>query len=163
MSKHNNPASDSSLPRNFRPMSDGQLKLEVPEREGWFRYWFRGTPDRIARAQAAGFQFVNRGDVQLNNFDLGGDVTGDGNTDMGTRVSRPSGDIDAYGNAVPLVLMECPNELHEMSEKIVMDRNASIASALTKGIVGAENESASDTANRYVGKIPDFFNPNKRR
>ncbi len=158
-----NPASDMSLPRNFRPMSEGTLKLEVPEREGYHRHWFLGTTERIGRALQAGYQFVDRGDVSLTNFDLSGAVEGDGNSDLGTRVTRASGDLDKHGNSVPLVLMECPNEFYQKSLDVIEKRNAAIADSITQGRVGAEQESASDTSKRYVGKIPDFFNPNKRR
>lgn len=155
------------LPKGYKPFSEGSLKLEVPERPGYHRHWFRGAAGRIARAQQAGYTFVDKGQVAVSNFDLGGDSTKDGNGDLGTRVSIVSGESeDASGQPERLYLMECPMHLYEYSQKILADRNESVAEALRGGKIGVgENgESREDSNTRYVkGAVPDLFNPNKRR
>lgn len=157
-----------NLPENFQPMSKGVMKLEVPEREGYVRRWFRGDPGRIGRAIQAGYTFVDANEVHLNNFDLGGDAKNSGNTDLGTRVSVISGDeADSTGQPARLYLMECPEEIYEYSRKLLDDRNESVAEALRGGKIGAgsnSDETTFDQSTRYVkGKVPDLFNPNKRR
>ena len=153
------------LPPGYIPMSQGTQKLVVPEREGWHRRWFRSDPGRIARAMQAGYTFVDRSEVDLNNFDLGGDAKDSGNTDMGSRVSVISGDeADSTGQPARLYLMECPEEYYEHSRALLADRNESVAEALRGGKIGSERESKKDQDARYVkGATPDLFNPNKSR
>ena len=84
----------STVQRRRIPMSLPQMRLEVPEGccPGFHLHWFVGTPNRIQRAQDAGYEFVSRGEVFVNNKDLAGDVTQSGNTDLGDRVSIVDGD-----------------------------------------------------------------------
>lgn len=154
------------IPEGYQPMSAGIKKLEVPEREGYHRRWFRGDPGRIAKAQRAGYQFVRQEDVELNNFDLGGDAATSGNTDLGSNVSVITGDdLDVGGQPGRLYLMECPIELYQYSRSLIEDRNEGVAEAIRGGKIGQErDESFVDSANRYVkGVVPDLFNPNKSR
>jgi hypothetical protein len=156
-----------NLPPDFQPMSSGVLKLEVPAKEGFHRRWFRGDAGRIARAIQAGYVFVDKNEVALNNFDLGGDAKTSGDTDMGTRVSVISGDdADSSGQPQRMYLMECPEEVYEYSRSLLEDRNESVAEALRGGKIGAghEGETPVDVEQRYVkGKVPDLFNPKKSR
>ena len=161
-----NPANSKdrgSLPKGYQPMSAGIKKLEVPEREGYHRRWFRGDAGRIARAQRAGYTFVHPDDVDINNTSLGDDTDLSGNTDMGTRVSVIAGDdLDRTGQPGRLYLMECPEELYEYSRDLIADRNEGVAEALRGGKIGAgqEGETSSDVGQRYVkGKTPDLFIP----
>jgi hypothetical protein len=150
----------------FQPMSAGTKKLDVPEREGYHRRWFRGDAGRIAKARRAGYEFVAPEDVALNNFDLGGDANASGNTDLGTRVSVISGDgADETGQPARMYLMECPIEYYEASRQIIEERNLDIADALKGGRAGQEGGDASmDQSNRYMrGKAPDLFTPKNRR
>lgn len=161
-----NPKEKFVVPPGFQPMSAGVQKLAVPEKEGFHRRWFRGDLGRLMRAQRAGYTFVEAADVDLANFDLGGDAKNSGNTDLGTRVSVISGDeMGPDGQPQRLYLMQCPNELYQYSRNLLEDRNESVAEALRGGKIGAEqDERADDTSQRYVkGVVPDMFNPNKRR
>lgn len=153
----NNPANIKekfNLPANFQPMGSGVMKLEVPERDGYVRRWFRGEPGRVQRAIQAGYTFVDRNDVSLNNFDLGGDAKESGNTDMGSRVSVISGEgSDSTGQPLRMYLMECPEEIYEYSRSFVEARNESVADALRGGDQdGSEDETSSDKAQRYTRK-----------
>lgn len=163
MSNYNNPSNSKKreLPEGFQPMSQGIKKLEVPERPGYHRRWFRGDASRIARAQRAGYTFVEPDEVELNNFDLGGDAKESGNTDLGSRVSVVSGDdLDATGQPGRMYLMECPMEYYEASRELIEDRNEGIAKALRGGHIGEgeDGETAVDVQKRYTkGKMPDLF------
>jgi hypothetical protein len=142
------------LPKGYRPMTTQQLRLEVPERPGWHRRWFRGNPGRLARAQQAGYRFVDEKDCDVNNHDLAGDSTAAGSTDLGSRVSVISGESGQGGQPTRMYLMECPMELYEHGRSILEQRNDQVAAALRGGTVGAgsQGESQKDVQNRYVMK-----------
>ena len=157
--KKANPANteraELELPKGYKPMTGGQLRLEVPEREGWHRHWFRGTVGRLKQAQQAGYQFVDPEDVDINNFDIAGDSEEGGSTDLGSRVSVISGDdIGQSGQAGRLYLMECPEGIFEYAQSILQDQLDATADALRGGLVGkgGEGETASDVSKRYVKK-----------
>ena len=80
-----NPANDRNKEEVVRtriPMDLPQLKLEVPEIPGYRLYWFRSEPGRIARAERAGYEYVQREEIELNSVGLADDRLADGNTDM---------------------------------------------------------------------------------
>lgn len=164
-SSKNNPSKEVEelvLPPGYKPMSVGQRALEVSEKVGWHRHWFRGTPSNIARAKQAGYRFVEKEDVDLNDPDVAG---GEGlkGTDLGTRVSVISGDdADSTGQPNRLYLMECPENLFEYAQSILQKTVDMTADALRGGTVGAGNdgETGKDVAKRYLkeGKVPSLFN-----
>ena len=161
MANPSNKKEKRGLPKGYQPMG-ASLRLEVPEREGYHRRWFRGDGGRIARAQKAGYVFVHPQDVDLNNFDLGGDANQSGNTDLGTRVSIISGDeVGADGQYGRMYLMECPMDIYEYSRGLHQDRVDDIADAIRGGVLGrGDDETDVDSSNRYLkGKVPDLFIP----
>lgn len=156
--KKANPANSNlgelELPKGYKPMTGGELRLEVPEKDGWHRHWFRGSAGRIKRAMQAGYQFVDPEDVDVNNFDIAGDSEESGSTDLGSRVSVISGDdIGESGQAGRLYLMECPMELFEHAQSILQQRVDETAEALRGGLIGQgkEGETPSDIRKRYTG------------
>jgi hypothetical protein len=153
------------IPPDFQPMALPKERLAAPERPGWHRHWFYGTPQRLAQAARAYYQFVDPDEVGISNRDLGGDASHSGSTDMGSRVSTVAGgDLDNTGQPVRLYLMECRQELFDESQRILANRNEQIAAALRGGMIaaGQEGEQPHDIAQRYVkGNIPDLFNPHK--
>lgn len=165
-----NPANEtkvSEIPENYIPMSAPIQRLQVPEKPGYVRYWFRGDPGRLQRAMQAGYQFVDPQEVKTNNFDVGGDSKTSGNTDMGSRVSIISGDENGPdGQPNRLYLMEIKKELFDYGQKFLQQRNESIAEELRAGLIGSDatGESSRDAANRYSKTgVPDLFNPHKNR
>jgi len=163
-----NPANESqvsAVPADYIPMSVPTQRLQVPEKPGYFRYWFRGDAARIQRAQQAGYEFVHQDDVRVNNRDLGGDASNSGNTDLGTRVSVTSGDdIGPDGNPNRLYLMQIPLDLYERGQKYLEERNDQVAMALRSGLLGADGEDVGDKKARYSKSgVPDLFNPVKMR
>lgn len=149
------------------PLSVPVRKLEVPPIPGYHLRWMRGTVQRLAAAERAGFTFVTTDEVDINNTLLGGDATQSGNTDMGSRVSISEGGEVENGQAVRLYLMKQPMEFYLEDRGILNKRNDSIAASLTAqyqtGQVGgrADGEAAGDAQHRYVdqsrSRLPDIF------
>ena len=131
MTEQINPANEkqvSVIPENYIPMSAPVQRLQVPEKEGWVRYWFRGDYNRLARAQQAGYRFVQPDEVRVNNLDVAGNPNESGNTDLGSRVSIVTGDeMGPDGQPNRLYLMEIPKELYEYGQKLLQERNDTIA------------------------------------
>ena len=168
MSEQMNPANEPQktvAERKRVPMSVPMRKLEVNELPGYHLHWIKGTPQRLAQAQNAGYEFVLEEEVQVNNLDLGGDASIRGNTDLGTRVSTAAGDdVGGDGQPVRLYLMKIKEEWWQESQQVLADRSEKIADAFRSGLTGADKDKPGDSQRRYVkGKVPDLFNPNKRR
>lgn len=166
--KNNNPANEiPGLPEGYIPMTTGTLRLETPKRDGWHRHWFRGTPERIQRAQRAGYRFVDSTDetVQVRNFDLGGSDKQSGNSDLGSRVSVISGDdLDSVGQPGRLYLMECPQNIYEHAKRLLADRNEDVAASIRGGSTGkgSGGETAKDAENRYTRDTQNLFTRKNR-
>ncbi len=167
MSTETNPANtiaQQTIPDDYIPMSAPIQRLQVPEKDGYVRYWFRGDAGRIQRALQAGYQFVDPSEVKTNNFDLGGDAKKSGNTDLGSRVSIITGDQTFDGQPSRLYLMEIPEELYEKGQQFLRNANEAVASALRSGLIGSDDDNRADRAARYTKSgVPDFLNPVKRR
>jgi len=148
-----NPANKKlELPKGYRPMSVGQRRLETPEIDGYHLHWFRGESGRILRAQQAGYVFVEKDEVSLNDFDIAGDDDSTG-TDLGSRVSVISGDdIGPNGQAGRMYLMKCPQEIYEYAQGLLNDQVDSNVGALRGGTVGEgrDGENAVDSQQRYL-------------
>jgi hypothetical protein len=162
MAEKNNPANEKkseglSLPKGYRPMSVGQRRLEVPPIDGYHLHWFRGTASNLARAHQAGYTFVDKDEVSLNDFDIAGDGDGDKGTDLGTRVSVISGDdvSDSNGQAGRLYLMKCRQELYEHAQGLLGKQVDLTAEALRGGNIGRgqNGEGRGDSANRYLKEM----------
>lgn len=158
-SDNNNPANEKPklrLPEGYKPLGAASKRLDAPARDGYVRRWIRGDFNRISRAQQAGYTFVSQDDVNINNFDIGGDAKDSGNSDLGTRISVISGDdIAQNGQPGRLYLMEIPEELYEHGRGFQEERNDSVAEALRGGTSGSDEEADK----RYVSKKEglDFF------
>lgn len=150
------------------PLSVPQRKLEVQDIPGYHTHWFRGTAQRLAQAERAGFEYVHPDEVSLTDVSIGGDAMKAGNTDLGSRVSRiEGGEVDGNGQAVRMYLMKQKNEYWKEDQAILQERNDSIADSLTTayrtgGIGGKDaGETAEDASLRYVdkkrSKIPELF------
>lgn len=159
-----NPANaPERAPRQRIPMALPTLKLNVPEIPGYVCYWFRGTSQRITQAINAGYTFVERGEVELNHPGLADSYDKDGNSDMGTRVSVPSGgDADVESSGGRLYLMKIKKELWNEDQQLIEDRHEKLAAQLRgdKGIA----EAGMDTSNRYSrGESRNLFQPRRAR
>ena len=157
----------SSAERQRIPMSVPLQRLQVPDIPGWHLHWFRGTPERIARAQQGGYEFVTPEEVDLNNLDIGGSSAVSGNTDMGSRVSVISGEeVGRDSQPVSMILMKIREELWLEDQGALEDRQEQIATAIRGGKVGvgqAPGENASDAAQRYVRQTENLFTRKRKR
>ena len=172
-----NPANEVGVnvaERKRIPMTLPVQRLSTPEISGYFLYWMRGTPERIAQAERAGYEFVDYSEVNINNVSIGGDAAKSGNTDMGSRVSTlasPTGDGSDHvgGQPLRLFLMKQKWEWHLEDQAILEARNDNIADTLTSayrsGTIGVSDpksgETPDDVQHRYVDqkrtRIPDIF------
>jgi len=123
-----------------------------------------GTPDRIQRALDAGYEYVTRDEVYLNNKDLAGDASKTGNTDLGNGVSIVAGGDSIDGQATRLHLMKIRQEWYDEDQAVLAKRNQSIADALVGGTMKSDQspETPGDMSKRYLDKrtkIPDMFIP----
>ena len=130
-----NPANVPDLPAGYKPMTEGYMKLQVPERKGYHRHWFRGDIARIERAKQAGYTHVLTDEAQVNNHDLGGDAKSSGNTDLGSQVSITSGGTTEDGQPERMYLMECPDHLFDYAQKVLEARNESVAEEIGRAHV----------------------------
>lgn len=158
-----NPANldgQGTVERKRIPMNVPIQKLEVPEIPGYRLYWFRGEPGRLARAEQAGYEYVNRGEIELNSVGLA-DSAADGNSDMGSLVSVAAGDmVGDDRQPLRLVLMKIREEWALENDQILEDRNDAVAAALRGGLIGSEKDRPDDRDARYVGsqtKIHELF------
>lgn len=132
----------TALPARERmPMSLPELRLAVPEIPGYHVHWFRSDATRIERALKGGYQFVEQDEVQLNRTALGSGLEDQGSTDLGSRVSVAS------GGGERLVLMKIQNQYWEEDQKLLEEKNESIASVI-RGDKGFQV--AGDNSNRYA-------------
>lgn len=162
MATPQNPANSTTTPKAERrriPMSVPVQRLQVPDKPGWHRHWFR--TDRIARAQQAGYQFVRPEDVHVNNVALGGTTALSGNTDLGSQVSIVSG-TTADNQIERLVLMEIQEELWQEDQAIAQARSDQVVEALNYGVLGGQQtKDAGELNMRYVSKsrtsLPEMF------
>mgnify|MGYP001576748226 CR=1 FL=1 len=149
------------------PMSIPTRRLEAPEIPGYHQYWFLSTADELQRAIDGGYEFVDPAEVRLNSVSLGGNSAVSGNTDMGSRVSVVAGGVGADGQAIRHILMKIRQEWYEEDQKLLEERSAQTARALTAGAIGSEREASGDAQFRYVDKtrlkIPDLFVPKHKR
>ncbi len=149
------------------PMSVPQLRLEVPELEGYFLYWFLGKS--VQRAMRAGYTFVEDGDVDVPNLNVAGDASASGSSDMGSRISVIAGGLDE-GTAEPqrLYLMKIPQELRDEDVQRIEAANERIAAALRGGQTpgttnaSAPGETPQDKLKRYLKNGQDLFIPKRR-
>ena len=158
---------DSKAERTRIPMSLPQQKLSVPDIPGYHLHWMNGNPGRISQALAAGYEFVEPGEVEVNNFGLADNAGADGNTDMGTRVSIVSGqDVGQDGQANRLYLMKIRQDWWGEDQAKLEDRNEQIATTLRGGADVGNNPNGSE--NRYVPEshkknVAELFTRKSRR
>ena len=168
MSRHN-PSNEtgtlSDSPTFDRvPMTAPTRKLEVPPIHGYKMYWFRGEPGRLQRAMRAGYEFVKPEEVEINNFDLAGDLDLPGHTDMGDRVSVAAQDgVGENGQYLRLYLMKIKEEFWTSDQELYeREKIDPVVQALHGGMIGAgesAGEGPGDVKNRYTKKstVPDMF------
>lgn len=148
-----NPKANPATPQLERasriPMSVPQQKLSVPDIPGYHLHWMLGTPERLSQALKAGYQFVEKDEVQVTNRNLADDADSDGGTDLGSRVTVVAGgDTTSNGQHVSLVLMKLRQEWWEEDQKRLEQHSDRLAAALRAGTPLPTD--TGDASNRYV-------------
>lgn len=159
-----NPPQRGVTERSRIPMNLPMAKLAVPEIPGYYLYWFLGQ--NVQRAQKAGYEFVTEDEADVVNTGLADDANSNGNTDLGTRVSRVAGGL-IEGSLEPqrLYLMKLRNEWHDQDVAALEKVNDRVAEAIMGGNVtgaGAPEETAKDRQLRYLKKGQDLFIKKRR-
>ncbi len=95
-----------------------KLRLAVPEREGYRRYWFNDTPGRLAEAEDLAYEHV---------------------TDPGLKSDNPGGPVrrlvgtQANGQPLHAYLMETPLEEYQRGEAEREEQHRAIDDAIAAG------------------------------
>ena len=157
----NNP-NPANAPEDFDesqwvPMSAPVARLQIPEKPGYHRHWFRNEPGRIERAQRAGYRFVDASEVSVVNRSLGGAPEEGGNTDLGSRVSVAAGGIADNGQAMRLYLMECPQHLYKKNLAMLQADTDNTVTALSAGRGGKDDNPAEGGKTYIRGDLPSLF------
>lgn len=109
------------------PLSVPRRKLEVDPIKGYVLYWF--LEKNTMAALDAGYEFVDRDEVRLNQTGQASSTDSSGNTDLGSRVSVIGNPPDpSSGIMTPerLVLMKIREDWWLEDRKILDDRNAHV-------------------------------------
>lgn len=144
------PAATANPTRRERiPFNNFTKKLEViGDIPGYHLYWFLDDGDRIPRALDGGYDFVKRGELELN----GGVVAS--NADLGDKISRLAGK-HANGDPAYLILMKIPLELWQEDQKALEAHNDRIRQSLMQGAIGnAEQVNSYTSGSPMTGKGP---------
>lgn len=152
-----NPANipETSVTEETRvPMGAPDMKLAVPEIEGFHLHWFADRPGRIPRAVAGGYEFVTPEEVKIRNFGFASDLLQTGNTDLGSRVSVHGG-TDERGAAERLYLMKIRNDWYARDMALREEKADNTVAALRAGRIGAERDSNANR--RYVKDTENLF------
>jgi hypothetical protein len=149
------------------PWNSPTSKLGVTEIPGYRLYWFRGDANRIARAQQAGWEFVEQREVKMLETGMGNPLGGEFSADMGSRVSIVSGNGgEAEGQAGRLILMKIKLDWYLEEQQVKEQRNEKVAEAIRGGLLGQEKDKGADAQRRYLDKdrtsIPDLFTPKRQ-
>lgn len=146
------------------PMTQPQRRLETSELPGYHLQWIRGAPDRIQQARAAGFEFVQVGEVSTNAAVLGTEPLDGVSSDLGEIVSITDGSEVVAGQALRLYLMKQPQEYYDEDAALRQADADAVVDALTAGMTGvgqSSGETAEDASLRFVDrsrtKLPELF------
>jgi hypothetical protein len=131
------------------PFDGFAKKLEIHFPEGstltseYHLHWFNDDGIRINKALQAGYEFVTRKDVEMNETVL------PLNEDLGDRVSRVVG-LRADGKPMHCFLMKLPLELRAQDEAKYAAEVAVSDEVIRRGATGQEGLAAKDQAARYI-------------
>lgn len=113
------------------PLGGHRQKLNVHEKQKGYEYrWVNDVPGRIRAAEEAGYEFVNEATV--------GD-TGDGNTDLGSRVSASVGST-GHSQDTKAYLMRIKQEWYDEDQAAKEAERQKVDAAIRQGSVGSDQE-----------------------
>lgn len=114
------------------PFSANRKRLQIDEKfEGFATRWFNDQDDRLARAEAAGYRYVDRKEVR----GVGeADIT-NGNTDLNSKVSRVVGRTQ-QNTPIRAFLMKIRLEFKQEDDRAKEAKNALVDEAIRGGKPG---------------------------
>jgi len=117
--------------RDRVPFSANRKRLDVATKEKGFVYrWFNDQDDRIARAQAAGYAFVKKGETEVGDKELGR-----GNTDLNSATSTVVGRT-AQSQPIRAYLMRISEAFYQEDQETKEAKNRMVDEAIRAGKVG---------------------------
>lgn len=129
------------------PISTPRQKHATPSIPGYYTHWFMDTEARVSQALAAGYEFVTKDEVAINNFGVANDRGELGGSDLGSRVTILAGGEGGNGQAARQVLMKLKQEFRDMDLKAKEARSEKLVEALRAGRLTPEREGPE---HRYV-------------
>lgn len=128
------------------PLSVPRRKLEADPIPGFVLYWFKES--NIPQALQAGYEFVDRSEVTLNQTNEAGSSSDSGNTDLGSRVSVIGDKIGERGVPERAVLMKIREEFWREDREVLDNENARVMQSIFGGqILGSDR---GDHSQSYV-------------
>lgn len=112
------------------PMSIPRRKFETPELPGFFLYWH--LEKNVPAALDAGYEFVDRNELPINQLNVATDSEVSGSVDLGNRV-RMIGGVGIDGRAEYHILMKLRQEWRAEDEHARDKNNADILSGIFRG------------------------------
>lgn len=128
------------------PLSVPRRKLEVDPLPGFVLYWFKES--NIPHAIDAGYDFVDRKEVILNQSNEAGSSAQSGNTDLGSRVSVIGDKVGERGVPERLVLMKIREEWWREDRELLDNQNAMVIQSIFGGQIMAADR--GDHSTSYV-------------
>lgn len=128
------------------PLSTPRRKLEADPIPGYMLYWFKES--NIPQALDAGYEFVERSEVRLNQVNEANPADTSGSTDLGNRVSVIGDKIGERGVPERAVLMKLREEFWREDREVLDNENAKIIQAIFGGEIVAAR--GGDHSQSYV-------------
>jgi len=144
-----NSAASTVQPKRKRiPLSVPRRKLEVDPIPGYVLYWF--LESNIPGAIDAGYEFVGRDEVRLNQHNPASAADESGNTDLGSRVSIMGNKTSENGRPESHVLMKIKEEWWKEDREVLDNRNAAVIQTIFAGTQVAGAAQNADNSTTYV-------------
>jgi hypothetical protein len=143
----NSAASTAPPPRRRIPMSVPRRKLEAAPIPGYVLYWFLEV--NVPNAIDAGYEFVDRAEVRLNQTNPANSADDSGNTDLGSRVSVLGNKSGENGRPDRLILMKIKEEWWKEDRELLDNRNAAVIQTIFAGTQVA-GSTGGDHSTTYV-------------
>jgi hypothetical protein len=127
-----------------------QLNLSVPQIEGYHLHWFLET--NVPLAIRGWYEFVNPGEVNIPDKNIGGRPNTESEDLGGNRVTQINKGPGADGRPIQFVLMKIRQEWYHDEQRILAERNYSILVQIFrhKLPIRAEGEKQTDYDKRYT-------------
>lgn len=124
------------------PLGVARAHLTVSDKDPNYSYrWIKGSPERLAAAESGGYEYVSQGQAGKV-----GEGAEDGNTDVGSRVSRLVG-THADGKPRTDYLMRIPKDIYDADQAEKQRKVDEVDAAIKRGDAHKRGDD-----NRYVPK-----------